>query len=224
VIQPTQALTALAQEHLQALRIGSEVTRWFRKDREPHVLEVTPERVLAALHEAGINPVLMGTHGLNGYREQARATQDVDVLVPKRQVRKAVRVLEQAFPCLEVSENAAVARLIDPVTQKAVIDVMKPSARVLQVVFRHAVPIGDTHRIPDLEMGLVSKFAAMVSPNRQRQRKVQDAADFVDIVMYHKDDVDLSKLCRLAEYVYPGGAAEIRRLVEDIWAGRDIRL
>jgi len=88
----------LERLHLQALHIGSKVTRWFRKEREPNVLHVTPERVLAALHEAGINCVLMGTHGINGYRDEARASEDVDVLVTKRDVRKAVRILDETFP------------------------------------------------------------------------------------------------------------------------------
>jgi hypothetical protein len=79
-----RAARDLVQEHLLALHIGSEVTRWFRKDRAPQVLNVTPENVLATLHRAGINPVLMGTHGINVYRDEARATQDVDVLVTKR--------------------------------------------------------------------------------------------------------------------------------------------
>jgi hypothetical protein len=54
------ATAEFVREHLQALAIGSELTRWFRKDREPQVLHVTPENVIAALHKAGINPVLMG--------------------------------------------------------------------------------------------------------------------------------------------------------------------
>src|SRR5438105_9558717 len=94
--------TNLVRDHLQALHIGSELTGWFRKDREPHVLKVTPENVIATLHGVGINAVLMGTHGINVYRDEARATQDVDVLVTKREVRKAIRVLEDAFPYLEV--------------------------------------------------------------------------------------------------------------------------
>ena len=219
-----QAPADVAREHLQALHVGSEVTRWFRQEREPNVVHVTPERVLAALHRAGINPVLMGTHGLNGYREEARATQDVDVLVTKKDVRKAVRVLEEAFPYLEVIDSAAVARFLDPVTQKVVIDVMKPTSQAMQVVFRHTVPIGKTHRIPDLEMALVSKFVAMVSPNRRKPKKLLDAADFAAIVTYNKDAIDLEKLKRLAAKVHPGGGAKIVQLAQDIWAGRELRL
>jgi hypothetical protein len=224
VIRQVRSPAEVAREHLQALHTGSEVTRWFRKEREPNVLHVTPERVVAALHRAGINPVLMGTHGLNGYRDQARATDDVDVLVTKKHVRKAVRVLETTFPYLEVIENAAVARFLNPATQKVVIDVMKPTSRAMQIVFRHTTPIGKTHRIPDLEMALVSKFVAMVSPNRSKARKVQDAADFAAIVSHNKETVDLERLRRLAANVYPARGAEIVKLAQDMWAGRTLEL
>src|ERR1700687_4900868 len=98
------------RDHLQALRISTMVTQWFRKDWEPNVLKVTTDNVIAALNRAGIRPILMGAHGLGGYRSEARATQAVDVLVPNREVRKAVRALEEAFPYLEVVDLPAVVR------------------------------------------------------------------------------------------------------------------
>jgi hypothetical protein len=220
-----QAETAERERlHLQAMHIGSTVTRWFRKDREPNVLAVTPERVLAALHDAGINCVLMGAHGINGYRDEARASQDVDVLVTKRDVRKAIRVLDETFPYLEIIENAVVARFVNPVTQKVVIDVMKPSSRAIQLVFRHTIPIGDTHRIPDLEMALVSKFVAMVSPNRKPHKKHLDAADFGSIVEANRNSIDLKKLKRLADQAYPKGGAEILRMIDEMDNGRPLEL
>src|SRR5437867_4001059 len=118
MIQQARLKRDFVRQHLRALHIGSEVTKWFRRTREPHVLKVTPERVLASLKDVGVNCVLMGTHGINVYRDEARATQDVDVLVTKRDARKAVRILEETFPYLEVMENATVARFLDPVTQK----------------------------------------------------------------------------------------------------------
>ncbi len=109
------------RDHLEALHTSSELTRWFRKDREPEVLNVTPENVIAALNRAGIRPVLMGTYGIGGYRSEPRATQDVDVLVTRREVRKAVRVLEEEFPYLEIVENVVVARFRNAATQMALV-------------------------------------------------------------------------------------------------------
>jgi hypothetical protein len=214
----------LTRDHLQALHIGSEITRWFREQREPQVIQVTPENVLAALHRCGVNPVLMGTHGINVYRDQARATRDVDVLVTKKDIRKAVRVLEETFPYLEVIENEAVARFLDPVSQKVVIDIMKPSSAALQAVFRYTVPINETYRIPDLEMAILSKFIAMLASNRRWAKRYLDAGDFINMVEHNRQALDVEKLRRLAEKAQPGGGARIRAIIDDIDAGRRIQL
>jgi hypothetical protein len=224
VIQTARSKAAFAREHLQALHIGSEVTGWFRREREPHVLDVTPENVIAALNKAGVSFVLMGTHGINGYRSEARATQDVDVLVVKKDIRKAVRTLERVFPYLETVENSAVVRFVDPVTQKSVVDVIKPSSEAIREVFRHAVPVGKSHRIPDLEAAVFSKYLALTGPNRKPAKKLLDAADFTDIVVHNRAVIDLDKLLRLGNKVQPHGGTKILKLVEEIDAGRTIRI
>ncbi len=224
MIRPVRTPVDRVQEHLQALHIGSEVTRWFRKDREPNVIDVTPENVIAALSKAGINCVLMGTHGINGYRSQPRATQDVDVLVTKKEVPKALRALEQAFPYLDVYDSQVVTRFVDPVSQKVVLDLMKPASRAMQAVFRHTVRIGKTHRIPDLEMAVVSKFLALIAPNRRSDKKLVDAGDFTNIVLHHRPEIDLIKLRRLAENVHRQYGTRIMGFIADIDAGRTIQL
>jgi hypothetical protein len=221
---PVRTTAVPAAEHLQAMHIGSEVTRWYRKEREPNVLDVTPENVIAALHAAGINCVLMGAHGINGYRDQARATDDVDVLVTKRDVRKAVRTIDEAFPYLEIVDLSAVVRFVNPSTQKVVVDVMKPSSEAMKVVFRNTVPIGKTHRIPDLEMAIIAKYLSMTSPTRKPARKLQDAADFMNVVTHNRPSVDLEKLRRLADRVRSHGSAEVLAFIEEIDAGRTIHV
>jgi hypothetical protein len=166
----------------------------------------------------------MGTHGLGGWRSQARATQDVGVLVAKKDHRKAVRVLRAAFPKLIVEEGAIVTRFMDPESGEPRIDLMKPLQKVYQIVFRHTHQVGQSHRVPDLEMALISKFAAMVSPHRQRPRKIQDAADFADMVVHNQGQINMPKLGQLADQVYRGGSKEIIQLVEDILAERPIQI
>lgn len=217
-------MTKFVRAHREALRVSSELTLWFRRAREPQVLKVTVEGVLATLHKAQINPVLMGAHGLNVYRSETRATQDVDVLIIKKDVRKAVKVLEREYPYLVLADNSAVTRLFDPVTQKPVIDVMKPSSDGMRVVFRHSIRIGETHRIPDLEMAIVCKFWAMTSPNRRQAKQQVDLGDFIDIVETNRDALDLVKLKRIADVTNPRRGNEILRIVEDIDAGRRVRL
>lgn len=218
-----QRATDLVRDHMQALHISSEVTSWFRQERQPQVLHVTPERVLATLRRAGVNCVVMGTHAINTYRDEARATQDVDVLVTKKDIRKAVRALEERFPYLEPIELSSVTRFLDAVSQKVVIDVMKPTSRAMQLVFRHTIPIGKSHRIPTLEMALVSKFIAMTAPNRRRDKRAIDFGDFMNVVQNNRSSLDLEKLKKLADTVQHGGA-RILKLIEDIDTGREVQL
>jgi hypothetical protein len=223
MIDQARKAKELVKEHLQALHISSELTQWFRRARQPQVEKVTPEGIIAALHREGINPVLMGTHGLVVYRSESRATQDVDLLVTKKDVRKDVRILEREYPYLEIHDSSVVTRLVDPVSQKVVIDVIKPASRAMQTVFRHTVKIGDTHRIPELEMALACKFVAMMAPNRRDAKKMVDLGDFIDVVQNKRDVLDLEKLKRFAGPLYPEGATAIMRLVENIDSGRSVR-
>jgi hypothetical protein len=168
-----------------------------------------------------INPVLVGTHGLGGYRSEPRATQDVDVLV--KETRKAVRILVAEFPKLEVCEDSTAIHLLSPANGKPLIDVMKSTAKI-RLVFRHTVRIGVTHRIPELEMGLVCKFIAMRAPNRKYTRGLLDLCDFIDIFENKRSVIDMAKLKYLAENCQRGGGDRILRIGADIDAGRRLGL
>src|SRR5262249_26863161 len=176
------------------------------------------------LFAAGIQCVLMGAHGLNAYRDQPRATQDVDVLVRKKDIRKAVRALQSAFPTLTIQDTPVVVRFVDPQTEMTVLDLMMPTQKVFKRAFRYPVAVGESHAIPDLEMALISKFAAMTSPWRERTRKMQDATDFAVMTCHNSKKIDLAKLRRLARQVYVDGDKEIKQLVEDILAGRPLQI
>ena len=215
--------TVAIRKHLHALHVSSELTCMFRQMKQRNEAMITPQGVIDVLCKAGIQCVLMGTYGITGYRSEPRATQDVDVLVKKRDMRKAIRALRKAYPALTVSDTPVVTRFVDPAAGLPVIDVMKPTQPIFQVALRYTVRIGDTHRIPDLEMAIISKFAAMVSPYRGEAKKLIDGGDFVDIVLHNRKNIDLDKLLRLADKVYPNGSAEMKQLLADVDAGRTIR-
>ena len=211
-----------AAKHQRALTTSTVLTGYFREMYRPGATMVSPKKVIRVLNEAKVRFVLMGTHGLGGWRSMARATQDVDVLVAKRDHAKAVRALRDVYPKLIVEEGVIVTRFKDPVTEEPRIDLMKPLQKVYQLVFRYTHKVAESHRVPDLEMALISKFAAMVSPHRQKSKKIIDAGDFADIVETHHKNIDRPKLVRLAEMVFSGGSAEVIKLVDDILAGRPI--
>jgi hypothetical protein len=209
--------------HQEALRTSSELTIIFRRMYQREGMMITPEAVIQILNQAGVKFVLMGTHGIGGWRDQPRATQDVDVLVAKRFHRKAVAAIHVAFPDLTIQETPVVTRFLDPRTNQPLIDLMKPSAPLLQQAFRNVVNAGDTHLVPDLEMALASKFAAMISPHRVEDKKLIDAGDFVNMVRTNAAAINRPKLRRLGDKAYPRGGDEILRLVDDVEAGRRIQ-
>lgn len=224
MVRRAPAKADLVKAHLDALQVSSELTQRFRRIRESHVEKVTVEGIIAALHRKGINPVLMGAHGLVVYRSETRSTQDTDLLVTKRDLRKTVNVLEEVYPYLEVRDLSGVTEFVDPVSQKALIDVIKPVSQLMRLVFRHTVRIGKTHRIPDLEMSLICKLSSIVAPNRRQSKKQVDLGDLIDIVEHNRGKLDLAKLERLGNAVFPKGGDRMLQMVEDIDAGRTIRL
>jgi hypothetical protein len=185
---------------------------------------VSPNKVVRLLGDAQVKFVLMGLHGVGGYRQRARATQDVDVLVRKKDHAKAVWELAKGFPKLRVKEVSGMTMLLDPATGESSIDVIKPFCPLFQAVFRNAVMAPGGYAIPTLEMAVALKYAAMVSQTREAENKMQDAVDFISIVKRNHTQLDRSKLRRLAEKVYVGGGRNAERLVADALAGRTIKV
>jgi hypothetical protein len=188
-----------------------------------HVADyIPPEAVIDVLNAAGVRFLLAGAHAINGWMNESRFTQDVDVLVATRHVRTAVRAVRAAFPHLELRDSPIVARFADPEIDKVVIDIMKPNQPLHRVALRYAYPVragGRTYNIPTLEYALAMKFAAMVSPYRERLRKTQDGVDFGRMVLANPA-LDLAKLVKLAERVYPGGGQEITEIVRRVRGGK----
>jgi hypothetical protein len=104
-----------------------------------------------------------------------------------------------------------------------VIDLMRP-VDLYAEAFKNTVRVGQTHDVPNLELALAAKFAAMVSRNRDQFKKHFDAGDFGQMVRRNQSAIDFDRLRRLGEVVYQGGGDEIVQLVEDVKAGRPLRL
>jgi hypothetical protein len=105
---------------------------------------------------------------------------------------------------------------------KAVIDLLLPVKETMQAVFSNAVQVGRSHRMPDLEMALIGKFAGFALPERDVAKKLNDAGDFCNMVVTNPGKFDLAKLRNLAARVCRGGGKRILGLVDDIKADRRI--
>jgi hypothetical protein len=185
-------------------------------------MDISPQDVIDVLVAAGVkNWVLMGLHGYVGYLPSPRATQDVGVMVPYTQRKRAEAAIRQAWPELVVRELSQVVRFMDPRDVnpdgqlKPIIDLMLPWGKFQETILKEFVTVDEAtqHRIPKLEAALVSKYAAMVSSQREYDRKEQDAADFRKMVRANHERIQRADLLRLASEVWEGGGPEIERFL-----------
>lgn len=187
---------------------------------------VSPLDVIRILNRERVSFVLVGLHGLSGWMNEPRGTEDVDVVVALRQIKKATRGLHTAFPHLVVEDHEVVVRFRDPERNKVVIDLMKPVQTLYRETFKHVHEVsakGERYRIPSLEMALAMKFGAMLSPNRADEDKFQDAHDFIRMVKTNKD-IDVPRLGELGELVFGGGGARLTEMVRQVKAGERLVL
>src|SRR5579871_3576978 len=131
--------TSPATEHGEALKKSTEITRTLRKMYRPEVCMIAPAEVIAVLNKAGVRFILMGNYGITGWRGEARATEDVDVLVRSRDHRRAVRAISEGFPRLIMENYPVVTRFLDPESASPLIDLMKPSQPLFKVAFRQTI-------------------------------------------------------------------------------------
>jgi hypothetical protein len=206
--------------HSISLREATEITRWFL----PNL--ITPLAVIRILNAVKVRFMLVGAYAIGGWTRESRGTTNVDVLVATRGHRKAVRALQDEFPTLQAEDHGVATRLRDPDSGNVVIDVMRPNQSMYQEALQHRRMVeseGQTYAIPTLELALAMKFSAMFSLNRADEKKHSDAADFIRMVKANAN-IDLKSLAAFGELVYNGGGAEIVGKVEEVRAGRRLRL
>jgi hypothetical protein len=189
----------------------------------PEMTMIGPTDVMDVLNEAGVRFMLMGNYGMTGWRGEPRATVDVDVLARQRDRSKAERAVRDAFPRLGVVDSTGATRFLDPAIGKPLIDLMNPTQPLFKVAFRQTVLVEGDYRIPNLELALACKYAAMMAPDRPNYRKFLDAADFISMVDHNPSTIRQARLRQLGEKVYQGGGAEVLQMVEDARAGRRLK-
>ena len=209
--------------HAYGLRVSSRLTSDYRKRLKRGIVDVTPEEVIDCLKQAGVkNWVLMGLHGYVGYLPMPRATQDVDVMVSYSEKSRATKAVAARWPMLTQIELSQVVRFLDPTDidpdgkPKPVIDVMLPWGPFQKTILeKHVIIDKETgSRYPTLEAAIVSKYAALVSPHRSRDKKTYDAGDFSRIVRANHEAIDREILKSLGDQVWERGGNEVLRFVD----------
>ena len=209
--------------HAYAIRKSTWLTSSFRQVHRKRAMDITPHDVIDVLNAAGIkNWVLMGLHGYVGYMPDPRATQDVDVMVPYSARGRATKAIAQRWPELQVQELSQVTRFSDPndldanSKPKPVVDLMQPWSPFQELILKEYVTVDEQtgHRLPTVEAALASKYAAIVSPFRDREKKEYDAGDFRRLVRANRDQIRDDDLRRLAGLIWEGGADEIEKFLK----------
>jgi Nucleotidyl transferase AbiEii toxin, Type IV TA system len=180
-----------------------------------------PKRVLRLLNrfdDEGIDWVLVGAEAMNIYRKRPRATVDVDIVVRKKHLRKARKVLLEE--CEEVRESEVHYKAVlvsEPVPLD--VDVIKSQAHELfdEALDRKTVLEGV--KLPRIEVLLALKYLSVVSLWRSRGDKLQDAADFTHVFKDNQDQIDRGLLCDLASRAWKGGRSEFEKFLEAIETG-----
>jgi hypothetical protein len=220
--------------HHEAVQESASITKTqWRLMGKMAEAKIELNQIITKLNEKRIPFVLTGAHALGGWTGRPRATKDVDILVKGgRNLARAVKALRELYPHLEVRVFFGVTGFFLPGATESVIDVTYPHRADIEETLAHPVWVeeqGLKYRIPSLEAALSNKYGAMLSPNRDLGKRLQDAVDFNWMVTHSLDEgrqpIDLDKLMILGEKVWPGGGGEeILRLVEQVKAGGIIDL
>jgi hypothetical protein len=213
----------LPSGHAYAIRTSTRLTSYTKRHQRKAAMDITPQEVIDVLNAAGVKSwVLMGLHGYVGYMPSPRATQDVDVMVTYNERNRAKKAVAARWPELIVRELSQVTRFLDPLDldnegkPKPSVDLMHPWSPFQELILKEFVVVDKEtqHRIPTIEAALVSKYASMISPYRERDKKEQDAVDFRRVARANRQLIRTNDLHRLAELVWEGGAKDIDRFIE----------
>lgn len=205
------------------IRVSSRLTSDYRKRLQRGIVDVTPEQVIEVMIGAKIkNWCLMGLHGYVGYLPMPRATQDVDVMVPYSQKQKAAKAVETQWPMLTRVDLSQVVRFLDPTDldsdgrPKPVVDVMLPWGKFQETILEKHVIVDEKtgSRYPTVEAALASKYAALISPNRSREKKEQDAVDFRRIIRANHQKLDREILQALGNEIWENGGEDLMKFIE----------
>src|SRR5262249_47911873 len=156
------------------------------------------------------------------YYGKGRATVDVDLIVPKRSMKRLQAALERRGD--EVRPFRDMMRMYVPGEPEAVGDlVMQEANPVLRAAFAATTPtslLGLTVRMVQRGACVALKFHAAVSPTRQMADKMQDVVDLARVVEKEFGLEDERLALEIAGKMYPGAVAELREVLDDVRHGR----
>jgi nucleotidyltransferase AbiEii toxin of type IV toxin-antitoxin system len=175
------------------------------------------------LDREGVEWVLIGAQAINLYLLRPRATVDVDIVVRKKHLRKAIKVLQAACGAVEESEVHFKAEL-SPAPERLGVDLIKSTSHALfEEALDRKVQI---EGIPaaSLEALLALKFLSIVSPWRSIPDKFQDSSDLTRAFLENRPRVDRALFIELASLASKNARAVAVKLLDAIENGKPITI
>jgi hypothetical protein len=172
---------------------------------------------LADAHQVKL--VLVGAHAANRYTGKPRHTADVDFIADKP--KRLLELIRRSMPEIQIKEFHAVNRLYKDGEQVA--DIINPNTDLMRAALQGNEEF-EGFLVPTLEVMAALKYASMISPNRARPDKRQDAADFSRIILNNQRLLDASKISGLVRSVYEGADRDVLRLIDDVLNDRPMTI
>ena len=234
--------------HAYGLQVSMRLTTNYRSTWRNQSMDVKPSEVMECLRDAGVrNWCLMGLHGYVGFLPMPRATQDVDVMVPHNQKKKAVQAISGRWPQLERKEFPPVVRFYDPGERasRAVVElsqtVLARGNNATAIEKRASRPQGSVKRcrdgntVPVINLMLpwspfqetILKDHVVIDPDTLDRHPTLEAAivsKYAALVSPHrvfdKKQQDATDLGRLIRNTHPDyDVAAIQSLAGEVWEG-----
>ena len=181
--------------------------------------------LLASLDAAEAPHVLIG--GLvAGYYGKARATVDVDMLVPRR--ARARLLGEMVVRGYRTQESTDMVRFYRRNETEAAADVVwleaNPVLRAASKETLQAVILGKQVTAVNRGAFVALKFNAAISPTRRMGDKYIDAADIMHTMDREFTAEDEALAVKIAGKIYTGAGRELVAMLEDIRQGRRVNI
>jgi hypothetical protein len=109
------SISSVAPRDIHAREIGMTAVL----TRQQVMSAIPVEEIIRLLNAEKIRFVLAGAHGLAGWRDSARATEGVDLVVMAKHVKKATKLLATAYRHLVPEDHEVVVRFRNPETKKS---------------------------------------------------------------------------------------------------------
>jgi hypothetical protein len=181
--------------------------------------------LLACLAAADSTHVLIGGLAAGHYGKK-RATVDVDMLVPKRAGAKLQAELERRGYRVDASQD--MMRVYRRGSTEAAADLVWREAHpTLREASRHTTEtmvLGHRVNLVDRGAFVALKWHAAISIRRGFLDKQQDVVDIGRVLVKAFTAADEKLAVKIAEKTYPGGGADLARMLDDLRHERPVKV